>query len=73
MVNHLKSKINNALIRLKVQCESKISGEGHLVAVLMVLAVVCVLVLYFKDEITVWFVDVFANYKSETTKIFSNM
>lgn len=66
----IKDKIERGLMAIKCK---QMSGEGHLIAVMLTMAVVCALGIYFKTEISDWFKTNFSTFKSSTTSIFSNL
>lgn len=66
----ITDKIDRALISAKCK---RMSGEGHLIAVMLTMAVVCALGIYFKQEVSDWFKTNFSTFKSSTTNIFSNL
>lgn len=51
----------------------KITGEGHIMSVILVMAVVTVLCVYFRTQIAQWFTTIMAAFNNDTVKIFNNM
>lgn len=61
-----KNKALNALVK-------PMRADGHLVAVLLVIAAVCGACAIFNSELAVWFTDNFSAYRTQTQQIYSNM
>lgn len=53
--------------------KARLRGDGHFIAVMMVIAIVVVLAVFFRQEISEWFRVVFGEYKNNTLEIFKNM
>lgn len=58
---------------LRKYLKERFNGDGHFIAVMMVIAAVVVLAVFFRQEISEWFKIVFGEYKTNTLEIFKNM
>lgn len=74
MLTLLLQKLYILLRRIDISSHRyKMKGDGHFVAVILVILTVALIGVYFKSNIAQWFMSNFQTYQKSTSEIFSNM